>query len=70
MNPRCWRRSRKRQQTPASAVGVVIFVGQRDFDGNDADGALAHARDVIWAISAAVRAVPAAGTGSRRGCSW
>ena len=38
-------------------VGVVIFVGQREFDGTDADDALAHARDLIWAISATVRAV-------------
>ncbi len=38
-------------------AGVVIFVGQREFDGTDADDGLAHARDAIWAISAAVRAV-------------
>ncbi|MGE5695636.1 MAG: type I polyketide synthase [Candidatus Sericytochromatia bacterium] len=38
-------------------AGVVIFVGRRDFDGTDADVDLAHARDAIWAISAAVRAV-------------
>jgi phthiocerol/phenolphthiocerol synthesis type-I polyketide synthase D len=38
-------------------AGVVIFVGQREFDGTDADVGLAHARDSIWAISAAVRAV-------------
>ena len=38
-------------------VGVVIFVGHREFDGIDADDGLAHARDRIWAISAAVRAV-------------
>ena len=37
-------------------TGVVIFVGQREFDGNDADG-LANALDEIWAVSAAVRAV-------------
>ena len=38
-------------------VGVIVFVGQRFFDGTDADGALAHARDLIWAISATARAV-------------
>ena len=38
-------------------VGVIVFVGQRSFDGTDADGALAHARDLIWAISATARAV-------------
>ena len=38
-------------------VGVIIFVGQRSFDGTDSDDALARARDLIWAISATVRAV-------------
>ena len=38
-------------------AGVVIFVDQREFDDTDADAGLAHARDAIWAISAAVRAV-------------
>ncbi|HET6733560.1 MAG TPA: type I polyketide synthase, partial [Mycobacterium sp.] len=38
-------------------LGVVIFVGQHPFDGTDCTVALAHARDLIWAISATVRAV-------------
>ena len=38
-------------------IGVIVFVGQRPFDGTDADGALARARDLIAAISATVRAV-------------
>ena len=38
-------------------VGVIVFVGQRTFDGTDSDGALARARDVIWAVSATTRAV-------------
>ncbi len=48
-------------QTAADAelppVGVIVFVGQRAFDGTDADGALARARDLIAGISATVRAV-------------
>ena len=40
-------------------VGVIVFVGQRIFDGTDADGALARARELIWAISATARAVVA-----------
>jgi phthiocerol/phenolphthiocerol synthesis type-I polyketide synthase D len=38
-------------------VGVIVFVGQRPFDGTDGDGALARARVLIAAISATVRAV-------------
>ena len=38
-------------------IGVIIFVGQRSFDGTDSDGALARARDLIWAIAATTRAV-------------
>ncbi|MGE5695635.1 MAG: SDR family oxidoreductase [Candidatus Sericytochromatia bacterium] len=38
-------------------VGVIVFVGQRLFEGSDADGALARARELIWAISATARAV-------------
>ena len=38
-------------------VGVIVFVGQRSFDGTDSDGALAFARDLVWAISATIRAV-------------
>jgi phthiocerol/phenolphthiocerol synthesis type-I polyketide synthase D len=38
-------------------VGVIVFVGERSFDGTDADGALARARELIWAISATARAV-------------
>jgi phthiocerol/phenolphthiocerol synthesis type-I polyketide synthase D len=38
-------------------LGVVVFVGPGEFDGTDADDGLAHARELIWAISAAVRAV-------------
>ncbi|HYB36145.1 MAG TPA: type I polyketide synthase [Mycobacterium sp.] len=38
-------------------LGVIVFVGQRPFDGTDGDGALARTLDLIGAISAAVRAV-------------
>ncbi len=38
-------------------AGVIAFVGHPAFDGTDADGALAHARDVIWAVAATVRAI-------------
>jgi phthiocerol/phenolphthiocerol synthesis type-I polyketide synthase D len=38
-------------------VGVIAFVEQRSFDGTDTDGALARARDLIWAVSATTRAV-------------
>jgi phthiocerol/phenolphthiocerol synthesis type-I polyketide synthase D len=38
-------------------VGVVIFVGQRYFDGTDADDALGRTRELVWAISATVRAL-------------
>jgi phthiocerol/phenolphthiocerol synthesis type-I polyketide synthase D len=38
-------------------VGVVIFVGQRSFDGVGADDALVRTRELIWAISATLRAL-------------
>jgi phthiocerol/phenolphthiocerol synthesis type-I polyketide synthase D len=38
-------------------VGVVIFVGQRSFDGTNADGALGRAQELIRTIAATVRAV-------------
>jgi phthiocerol/phenolphthiocerol synthesis type-I polyketide synthase D len=38
-------------------AGVIVFVGQRCFDGTDAEGALARAQELIWSISATVRAV-------------
>ncbi len=38
------------------AVGVIVFVGKRSFDGTDPDGALRRARELIWAISVAARA--------------
>ena len=37
-------------------VGMIVFVGVRKFDGNDPDGALQRAHDLIWAISVAARA--------------
>jgi phthiocerol/phenolphthiocerol synthesis type-I polyketide synthase D len=38
-------------------VGVIVFVGQRFFDDTDTHGALAQARELIWAISATARAI-------------
>lgn len=38
-------------------VGVVVFVGRRSFDGAGADDALGHTRELIWAMSAALRAL-------------
>ena len=38
------------------AVGLIVFVGKRSFDGTDPDGALRRARELIWAISVAARA--------------
>ncbi|PEG37907.1 polyketide synthase [Mycolicibacterium agri] len=38
-------------------VGVVIFVGQPGIDGMAPDDEPTRARDVIWAVSAAVRAI-------------
>ena len=38
------------------AVGMIVFVGKRSFDGTDPDGALRRARELIWAISVAARA--------------
>ena len=38
-------------------VGVIVFAGQRSFDGADSDDALARGRDLAWAISATVRAL-------------
>jgi len=45
------------EQPDLPPVGVVAFVGQRLFDGTDAGGALARARDSIWEVSATTRAV-------------
>ncbi|MCV7152024.1 type I polyketide synthase [Mycolicibacterium pyrenivorans] len=38
-------------------AGVVVFVDHPDFDGTDAAAGLAHARDVIWGVAGAVRAI-------------
>jgi phthiocerol/phenolphthiocerol synthesis type-I polyketide synthase D len=38
-------------------AGVIVFVGHPSFDGSGTDGALAHACDAIWAVSATVRAI-------------
>ena len=38
-------------------VGVIIFAGQRPFDGTDSDDAPARGRDLAWATAATVRAV-------------
>jgi phthiocerol/phenolphthiocerol synthesis type-I polyketide synthase D len=38
-------------------AGVILFAGRHPFDGSDSDGTLARTRDLIWAISAAARAV-------------
>ena len=38
-------------------VGVIVFAGQRPFDGTDSDDAPARGRDLAWAIAATVRAV-------------
>jgi phthiocerol/phenolphthiocerol synthesis type-I polyketide synthase D len=38
-------------------VGVIIFAGQRLFDGTDSVDALTRGRDLTWAVSATVRAV-------------
>jgi phthiocerol/phenolphthiocerol synthesis type-I polyketide synthase D len=38
-------------------VGVIVFIGERSFDGTYSDGALARARELIWAVSLAARAV-------------
>jgi phthiocerol/phenolphthiocerol synthesis type-I polyketide synthase D len=38
-------------------VGVIIFAGQRPFDGTDSDDALTRGRELTWAVSATVRAV-------------
>jgi phthiocerol/phenolphthiocerol synthesis type-I polyketide synthase D len=38
------------------AAGIIVFVGNRSFDGTDPDGALRRAQDLIWSISAAGRA--------------
>jgi phthiocerol/phenolphthiocerol synthesis type-I polyketide synthase D len=36
---------------------VIVFIGQRSFDGTYSDGALRRARELIWAVSLAGRAV-------------
>ena len=38
------------------SVGMIVFVGERSFDGTDPDGALQRAHELIWAISVAARA--------------
>ncbi|OBF27071.1 polyketide synthase [Mycobacterium sp. ACS1612] len=38
-------------------AGVVVFAGHRPFDGTDSDDALTRGRELIWAISATVRAL-------------
>jgi phthiocerol/phenolphthiocerol synthesis type-I polyketide synthase D len=38
-------------------VGVIVFAGQRSFDGTDSDDAPARGRDLAWAVAATVRAV-------------
>ena len=38
-------------------AGVIVFIGAREFDGNDADGEQAHARDLIWSVASTVRAI-------------
>ncbi|HET6737079.1 type I polyketide synthase, partial [Mycobacterium sp.] len=38
-------------------VGVIVFVGDRAFDGADSGGALLRAQDLIWSVSATARAV-------------
>jgi phthiocerol/phenolphthiocerol synthesis type-I polyketide synthase D len=38
------------------AVGMIAFVGERSFDGDDPDGALERAHKLIWTISVAARA--------------
>jgi phthiocerol/phenolphthiocerol synthesis type-I polyketide synthase D len=37
-------------------VGMIVFIGERSFDGNDPDGALERAHELIWTISVAARA--------------
>jgi phthiocerol/phenolphthiocerol synthesis type-I polyketide synthase D len=36
-------------------TGVIVFAGQRAFEGTDSDAAVARGRDLVWAISATVR---------------
>jgi phthiocerol/phenolphthiocerol synthesis type-I polyketide synthase D len=38
-------------------VGVIVFTGQRSFDGADSEEALTCGRDLTWAITATVRAL-------------
>ena len=38
-------------------AGVVAFLDHPEFDGTDTQAGLAHARDVIWGIAGAVRAI-------------
>ena len=38
-------------------VGVIVFTGQRSFDGADSEEALTRGRDLAWAIMATVRAL-------------
>ncbi len=38
-------------------AGVIVFAGQNSFDGADSDDSPERARDLVWAISATVRAI-------------
>nr|MCH9700517.1 SDR family oxidoreductase [Actinomycetes bacterium] len=38
-------------------AGVIVFVDHPGFDGTDAAAGLAHARNVIWGVAGAVRAI-------------
>ncbi len=45
-------------------VGMIVFVGERSFDGIDTDGALERAHKLIWTISVAARAAVDGGHGT------
>jgi phthiocerol/phenolphthiocerol synthesis type-I polyketide synthase D len=45
-------------------VGVVVFIGERSFDGTYSDDTLQRTRELIWAISQAGRAVVDGCTGN------
>jgi phthiocerol/phenolphthiocerol synthesis type-I polyketide synthase D len=47
-----------------SPVGVIVFVGKPSFDEADSEGALRRARDLIWSMSVAGRAVVDGSTGT------
>ncbi|MGB7871871.1 MAG: type I polyketide synthase [Mycobacterium sp.] len=46
-------------------AGVIVFLGQPSFDGNDFDGALRHAQELIERISATAHAVVDAAKANR-----